>query len=794
MKNRVLAWLLVFLIISPICISLLYINIIKPQLIAQITQEQLSRLHKEAESLSVIISHQDIEAIRNWVSLTSELPTISKLYVLSDNKNIIASNNIVNESTALFESDIDAFNKLAKLTGSAEHIELQGSELIIAVPIFVIGTNTVSHYLYMQENFSAKFDTLLTSYISAMLATLLLVLTFALSLWFMSYRYYKNRITSICANIAKVDFSADSETIAESTNDSLLYPLECAINNALQLSHHFIEHRQQECDYFYLIKESVTDAIITTNNVGVITSINSAGVAMFGYDNENDLLGKSVMMLIPSHYHGIHNYSFSTTVKEGHANLGNNVLNKLRQLHALKKDGSEFPVEIVLTQTLVQNQQVYTAIIKDFSTEQNYRQSVERIAFFDELTTLSNFSGFKREVMQFHGSLKLSLLELTALKGINDSYGYSVGDEFIKSFAFILAQIPLENMIVCRLQSGRFLVACTSNGREMAAAFKNLANTEIKLADTTIKPHFYRCVASVQNSADVEYTLRQCEVALRKARDKGVGSVVVLDVAYIEQLKATAILAQQLEKAIDNKAFHFDYQPKFDCKTGRITSAEALIRWQLNGSLVSPGDFIPLAEQRNLMPKIDLLVIKSACMQIRKWLDMGLTLVPISINLSARNLIESETIRYIFENLGEYDVPATLLEIEVTEYGLIKDFKKTALNMARLHRAGVDVAIDDYGTGHSNLETVLSLPIKHLKIDQSFIRLGMKTEKGKAILENIISLAASLKVKTTAEGVETQEQLEYLRESNCNDVQGYLLSKPLGKKEFEAFLVKQTIP
>lgn len=144
MKNRVLAWLFAFLIISPICISLLYTNIIKPQLIAQITQEQLSRLHKEAESLSVIISHQDIEAIRNWVSLTSELPSINKLYVLSENKNIIASNNIVNESTPLFESDIDAFNKLTKLKGSAEHIELQGSELIIAVPIFVIGTNKVS--------------------------------------------------------------------------------------------------------------------------------------------------------------------------------------------------------------------------------------------------------------------------------------------------------------------------------------------------------------------------------------------------------------------------------------------------------------------------------------------------------------------------------------------------------------------------------------------------------------------------------------------------------------------------
>jgi EAL domain-containing protein (putative c-di-GMP-specific phosphodiesterase class I) len=192
-----------------------------------------------------------------------------------------------------------------------------------------------------------------------------------------------------------------------------------------------------------------------------------------------------------------------------------------------------------------------------------------------------------------------------------------------------------------------------------------------------------------------------------------------------------------------------------------------------------------MAEKKGMMPLLDRYVIRTVCSQIRQWLDMNLEVLPISINLSARHLFEQDTIAVIFEHVGEFDIPPHMLEVEVTEYGLIKDYKKTAINMMRLEKAGISVAIDDYGTGHANLETVLSLPIKHLKIDQSFIRLGMKSVKGQAILENIISLAKSLKVVTTAEGVETQEQLDYLKNAQCDAIQGYLLSKPMKLKDFE---------
>ncbi|MDP4982877.1 EAL domain-containing protein, partial [Pseudoalteromonas tunicata] len=175
---------------------------------------------------------------------------------------------------------------------------------------------------------------------------------------------------------------------------------------------------------------------------------------------------------------------------------------------------------------------------------------------------------------------------------------------------------------------------------------------------------------------------------------------------------------------------------------------------------------------------------------IRFWLNQGLTVLPISINLSSRYLFDDKTISYIFEKVGEYDVPAHLLEIEVTEYGLIEDFESTALNMRKLQKAGIKVAIDDYGTGHSNLQTILILPIEHLKIDQSFIRLGMTDKKGQLVLENILQLAKSLEVEITAEGVETAEQLAFLAKAGCHYIQGYYFSKPLSQLDFEQLLAQ----
>ena len=210
-----------------------------------------------------------------------------------------------------------------------------------------------------------------------------------------------------------------------------------------------------------------------------------------------------------------------------------------------------------------------------------------------------------------------------------------------------------------------------------------------------------------------------------------------------------------------------------------------MLRWTLNGERISPGVFIPLAEKNKLMTRIDSYVIKLACQTIREWIDKGFNVKPIAINLSARYLFLENTIAYIFEKIGEYRVPVELLEIEITEYSLIKDFDNTADNMQRLTRAGVRIAIDDYGTGHSNLEAVAALPIQHLKIDQSFIKKAFQSKKSEIILQNITLLAQKLQIEITAEGVETEEHLHYLETLNCDYIQGYLMARPMPQKDIE---------
>lgn len=281
---------------------------------------------------------------------------------------------------------------------------------------------------------------------------------------------------------------------------------------------------------------------------------------------------------------------------------------------------------------------------------------------------------------------------------------------------------------------------------------------------------------------------------MRQAKAAGRGSVLQVEPGLIQHLQHNALLCHQLELAIREEQLFFYYQPKFSARDRRPVAAEALIRWQHAGQMISPAVFIPLAEQSHLMPQLDRFVISKACAQIRDWLDAGFKVMPISINLSARYLVDDSTIAYIFEKVGEFDVPAHLLEVEVTEYSLIQDEAHTAENMIRLQKAGISIAIDDYGTGHSNLATVLSLPVQNLKIDQSFIRTGMSSSKGRAILENILQLAKSLQVTTTAEGVETEEQLAFLQRSGCEYIQGYLLSKPLPHPEFERLMQSAGIP
>ncbi|MAD90351.1 MAG: hypothetical protein CMK64_11660 [Pseudoalteromonas sp.] len=777
MKNRFVLSVVLILLSVMTCILLVYQLVIKEKLIDSIAQETNERLSFSAEVLAYNFSHDDLEQTRNWLTLKSELTDVDRVLLVTSDKVVVASNHIADEERPLLEVDANIFNFIT----AAESLNITGNKLRLVQPILQLGSNTPTHYLYLQRDITDKLQQLKAQvfYLSIMLIGLF-------SFFFFLYlrvkrQEVKHDITEIQKAITLFNDGAHSSRLTEN-KQSDFFPLQCTLNDSFALNEYLQSYLKAQAQFSDLVNGLVTDAIVETNAHGEITHVNKTAVSMFGYDSEDELIGSNVIVLIPTKYQRKHSQSMMNYSGKQHVEQ---VLNTIRNVAAVKKSGEAFPVEIVISQYKVQEKQRYIAFIRDFSEVARYENSIKKLAYFDALTGLQNLNGVIHQLKALKLPLQVSVIELEGLQDINDVYGPKVGDKYLCSFAQALSQLPLQGVIAARVRSSRFLVLHQSSLKDESKQFHKLNKKEIEIDDFTAKLKFVRCTAKLLSSESLGELLGQCDLALRDQENRGVGSVVKIDIDFLEELKYQAWLKQALEKAIESKQLYFDYQPKFDTKTLKPCAAEALIRWNCDGEMISPSVFITMAEKKGMMPLLDRYVIRTVCSQIRQWLDMNLEVLPISINLSARHLFEQDTIAVIFEHVGEFDIPPHMLEVEVTEYGLIKDYKKTAINMMRLEKAGISVAIDDYGTGHANLETVLSLPIKHLKIDQSFIRLGMKSVKGQAILENIISLAKSLKVVTTAEGVETQEQLDYLKNAQCDAIQGYLLSKPMKLKDFE---------
>ncbi len=444
----------------------------------------------------------------------------------------------------------------------------------------------------------------------------------------------------------------------------------------------------------------------------------------------------------------------------------------------------------------------FVAVIEDVSERKFSEETIRHLAYFDPLTDLPNRRLFQEQLEQAtawcsrsDSQMALLYIDLDRFKTTNDTLGHGAGDELLKIIGQRLVQGLREGDIVARLGGDEFAVIATNIHRS-----EDAANVAEKIIEAVRQPliingHELYITTSVGislypvDTGDLDELVKHADIALYHAKEKGKNTFQF----YSEKINALTLSNLQIEsdlrKAIERSELFLEFQPQIDLKTGQVYGVEALVRWQhpVHG-LISPGKFIPLAEETNLIVPIGDWVLKTACRQLKKWDDAGLPSLSMAVNLSAVQFRCDGFLDSIRRMLEESGVDAGRLELEITESALMKNPEEAGSILRSLRELGVKVSIDDFGTGYSSLSYLKRFPVSILKIDQSFVREIVSSSDDQAIAEAVIALAKGMNLMVVAEGVETEAQLKILKALDCDKVQGYFFSRPISPDAIASFV------
>lgn len=444
------------------------------------------------------------------------------------------------------------------------------------------------------------------------------------------------------------------------------------------------------------------------------------------------------------------------------------------------------------------------AIVADITERKQAEAKIKYLAYHDTLTRLPNRVSFEEHlagrVARAAGDgepLAVMFLSLDRFKKFNDTLGHMIGDQLLKSVAERLTLSLREGDAVARFGSDEFafLLRRMKEAEDAARFARDLHS--ILDPPFTVEGHELYVTASIgislypDDGRDALGLLKSAGAALYRAKQSGGSNYQFYTADMQERALHRLALENQLRWALEREEFKVYYQPQVNIDTRQITGMEALVRWQHpDMGLVLPAEFIPLAEDTGLIAPIGEWVLRTACAQTREWQDSGFKNLHVAVNLSPRQFQQPDLAPVVARMLKETGLDANCLELEVTESSVMKDAESAISTLRELKAMGIRISIDDFGSGYSSLSYLKHLPIDVLKIDQSFVRDMTTDPKDAAIVMAIIQLAHSLQLQVKAEGVETEEQLRFLRLLRCDEMQGYLFCRPLPVEAFEHLLVE----
>jgi len=474
------------------------------------------------------------------------------------------------------------------------------------------------------------------------------------------------------------------------------------------------------------------------------------------------------------------------------------------EFHNRRKDGSFFWCLQSVSSIRNDRDEIthFVSVMEDIGSRKHAESTIRRLAYYDALTELPNrrlfmdrFGHAVAAAQRAGTSIALLYLDVDRLKNVNDSLGHAVGDALIRAVAERISATIRREDTAARLEGDEFaiLVGGVRDTNDAARMVEHLALSLRKPFAAREHELFVTCSIGValypQDGTDIDQLNRSADIALHQAKAHG-DSFRFFTSDMNAKVDAYLSMENLLRRAVDKEEFDIAFQPQVDIRAGRIVGAEALLRWRnAEHGFIATSQFIGLAEETGLIVPIGRWVLREACRAAAAW-PAASGPGRVAVNVSARQFQESEQlVRTVEEVLAETGLPARRLELEVTESALMEQPREAVATMRRLAAMGLTLAIDDFGTGYSSLSYLKQMPVKVLKIDGSFVR-GLATQpEDRAIVKAVIALAREMDLRVIAEGVESLEQLDILREMGVGDVQGFLFSRPVSREVFADLVV-----
>lgn len=535
--------------------------------------------------------------------------------------------------------------------------------------------------------------------------------------------------------------------------------------------------------------EHSMDGVVVANDQGIVLHFNSVAERTFGYRAE-EVIGYTLPKLLPKK-------ALDEFYKSGATSL------EFAKEQGIRRNGAPLHMHLKFTRLALRRQELWCILVRDMSEIHQQRQDIERLAHVDPLTLLPN-----RNLLRDRLNLALAsarrykrlfaflYIDLDKFKNINDTYGHGVGDGVLREISKRFKACIRDTDTVARIGGDEFAALLTDlrseeDVRIVAKRFLDMSRKPVVIGNGTFELGASIGIALYPTDGDdMESIMKHADAAMYHAKKNGGDKFAF----YTQELNAAVerktSMERGLQMAINEGGLLLHYQPQIDLNTGKLVGAEALLRWEHEGRLVPPLDFIPVAEESGLIGPIGEWVLREACREAQRWNQMGLgggMGIRIGVNLSVRQFNDALP-ALVFSILKETGLPASLLDLEITESFLVSDQKARAI-LKQLEDGGIHLSVDDFGTGYSCLAYLKDLPLHTIKIDRTFVRdLGDdKAVNNQAIVETIITLAGKLGRTTLAEGVENEAQAEALRKLGCETCQGYMYSKPVPAAEFVQF-------